>query len=150
MTLTMRDIRREDRDIVLPMVEEFYHSDAVDHAVPMETLARSFEAAADPLQTLLRGVLLCEGETPIGFLYLTTCYSCEVGGVCIFIEEIFLLEEYQGKGYGKMAMDWLLAEYPQCRRVRLEVTQVNQRAIRLYEKCGFTYLRYDQMVLDRT
>ena len=149
MTLTIRDIRREDRDIVLPMVEQFYHSDAVDHAVPMETLERSFEAASDPLQTLLRGLLLCEGKTPIGFLYLTTCYSCEVGGVCLFIEELFLKEAFRGKGYGKMVMDWLAREYPDCRRLRLEVTQVNQTAIRLYEKCGFTWLRYDQMVLDR-
>ena len=149
MTLTIRDIRREDRDIVLPMVEQFYHSDAVDHAVPTETLERSFEAAADPLQTLLRGLLLCEGETPIGFLYLTTCYSCEVGGVCLFIEELFLKEEFRGKGYGKAVMDWLIREYPDCRRLRLEVTQVNKTAIHLYEKCGFTWLRYDQMVLDR-
>lgn len=147
--LIMRDICREDRDIVLPMVEEFYHSDAVDHAVPMETLKRSFEAAADPLQTLLRGVLLCEEETPIGFLYLTTCYSCEVGGVCLFIEELFLKEAFRGKGYGKAVMDWLVREYPDCRRLRLEVTQVNKTAIHLYEKCGFTWLRYDQMVLDR-
>ena len=148
--LTFRDIRLEDRDTVIPMVEQFYTTDAVDHPVPTEILTRAFHDVADPEQTLVRGVLILEGETPVGYIYLTTCYSCEVGGVCIFIEEIFLLEEYQGKGYGKMAMDWLLAEYPQCRRVRLEVTQVNQRAIRLYEKCGFTYLRYDQMVLDRT
>ena len=149
MMLTMREICREDRDIVLPMVEQFYHSDAVDHAVPMETLERSFNAAVDPNQPLLRGVLLSEGETPIGFLYLTTCYSCEVGGECLFIEELFIKEAFRGKGYGKAVMDWLVKEYPQCRRLRLEVTQVNQTAIRLYEKCGFTWLRYDQMVLDR-
>ena len=149
MMLTMRDICREDGDIVLPMVEQFYHSDAVDHAVPMETLERSFNAAVDPNQPLLRGVLLSEGETPIGFLYLTTCYSCEVGGECLFIEELFIKEAFRGKGYGKAVMDWLVKEYPQCRRLRLEVTQVNQTAIRLYEKCGFTWLRYDQMVLDR-
>ena len=149
MMLTMREICREDRDIVLPMVEQFYHSDAVDHAVPMETLERSFDAAVDPNQPLLRGILLSEGEMPIGFLYLTTCYSCEVGGECLFIEELFIKEAFRGKGYGKAVMDWLVKEYPQCRRLRLEVTQVNQTAIRLYEKCGFTWLRYDQMVLDR-
>lgn len=149
MTLTMREICREDRELVLPMVEQFYHSDAVDHVVPMETLERSFEAAADPHQPLLRGFLLCDGEHPIGFLYLTLCYSCEVGGECLFIEELFIEEEFRGRGFGKAVMDWLVKEYPNCRRLRLEVTQVNQRAIGLYEKCGFTWLRYDQMVLDR-
>ena len=38
---------------------------------------------------------------------------------------------------------------PSSRRFRLEVTQMNQGAAHLYEKCGFQYLCYDQMVLDR-
>ena len=148
--LTCRDIRPEDREIVIPMVEQFYTTDAVDHPVPYEIISRTFEDVANPDQTLIRGVLLYDQEKLVGYCYLTSCYSCEVGGECIFIEELFLLEEYRGKGYGQQAVEWLLAEYPDCRRLRLEVTRVNQSAIRLYEKCGFTYLKYDQMVLDRT
>lgn len=147
--LTFRDIRPEDRAVVIPMVEQFYTTDAVDHPVPYQTLSRAFDAVADPEESLVRGVLILEEGQVIGYIYLTFCYSCEVGGLCIFIEEIFLKEEFQGKGYGKQAMDWLNAQYPHCRRIRLEVTQVNKQAIRLYEKCGYTYLRYDQMVLDR-
>jgi GNAT superfamily N-acetyltransferase len=148
--LTCREIRPEDREIVIPMVEQFYTTDAVDHPVPYEILSRAFEDVANPNQPLVRGVLLYDEEDLVGYFYLTPCYSCEVGGECILIEELFLLEEYRGRGYGRRAMEWLLAEYPNCRRLRLEVTQVNQRAVRLYEKCGFTYLNYDQMVLDRT
>ena len=44
------------------MVVEFYHSDAVDHEVPVEIMERSFAAAADPNESLLRGVLVCDGE----------------------------------------------------------------------------------------
>ena len=148
--LTCREIRPEDREIVIPMVEQFYTTDAVDHPVPYEILSRAFEDVANPNQPLVRGVLLYDEEDLVGYFYLTPCYSCEVGGECILIEELFLLEEYRGRGYGRRAMEWLLAEYPNCRRLRLEVTQVNQRAVRLYEKCGFKYLNYDQMVLDRT
>lgn len=148
--LTCREIRPEDREIVIPMVEQFYTTDAVDHPVPYKILSRAFEDVANPNQPLVRGVLLYDEEDLVGYFYLTPCYSCEVGGECILIEELFLLEEYRGRGYGRRAMEWLLAEYPNCRRLRLEVTQVNQRAVRLYEKCGFTYLNYDQMVLDRT
>ena len=147
--LTFRDIHSEDRDIVVPMVVKVYTTDAVDHPVPTEILSRAFEDVANPDQPLARGVLIREGETVVGYLYWTPCYSCEVGGVCILIEELFILEEYQGRGYGRQAMDWIMAQYPDCRRLRLEVTQVNQRAVHLYESLGFTYLRYDQMVLDR-
>ena len=42
-----------------------------------------------------------------------------------------------------------MAEYPDCGRIRLEVTDANKGAIRLYERLGFRFLQYGQMVLDR-
>ena len=147
--LTFRDITAADREIVIPMVVDFYHTDAVDHEVPAEIMERSFAAAADPAEPLLRGVLVCDGEEVVGYVYITFCYSAEVGGRCVFIEEIFLKEEHRGKGYGKQIMAWMEAEYPEVRRFRLEVTQVNKSAIRLYEGSGYKYLRYDQMVFDK-
>ena len=38
--------------------------------------------------------------------------------------------------------------HPECARYRLEVTGEN-RAARLYERMGFRYLDYKQMVIDR-
>ena len=147
--LTFRDITAADRDIVIPMVVDFYHTDAVDHEVPAEIMERAFAACADPAEPLLRGVLVCDGEEVVGYVYMTFCYSAEVGGRCVFIEEIFLKEEHRGKGYGKQIMAWMEAEYPEVRRFRLEVTQVNKSAIALYEGSGYRYLRYDQMVFDK-
>ena len=147
--LTFRNITPADREIVIPMVVDFYHSDAVEHEVPVEIMERSFAAAADPAEPLLRGVLVCDGEEVVGYAYITFCYSAEVGGRCVFIEEIFLKAEHRGKGYGKQIMAWMEAEYPSARRFRLEVTQVNKQAIALYEGSGYRYLRYDQMVFDK-
>ena len=147
--LTFRDITAADRGLVLPMVADFYRTDAVDHEVPVEIMERAFAAAADPAEPLLRGVLVCDGEEVVGYAYITFCYSAEVGGRCVFIEEIFLKEEHRGKGYGKQIMAWMEAEYPEARRFRLEVTQVNKQAIALYEGSGYHYLHYDQMVFDK-
>ena len=66
-----------------------------------------------------------------------------------FIEEIFLKPEFRGQGLGTEIMAWLEREYPAARRFRLEVTQVNQGAVRLYQRAGYEFLRYDQMVLDK-
>lgn len=147
--LTFHEITNKDRDLVLPMVEAFYAAGAAEHPAARDVILRSFSAAADPLAPEVRGVLLLEDGRTAGYLYLTTCYSCEVGGLCVILEELFLWDQYRGKGYGKQALDWILDQYPQCRRLRLEVAKGNQRAARLYEKYGFTDLRYDQMVLDR-
>ena len=147
--LTFRDITAADRDLVLPMVADFYRTDAVDHEVPVEIMERSFAAAANPAEPLLRGVLVERDGVPAGYVYLTFCYSAEVGGRCVFIEEIFLKEEFRGMGLGKEIMNWMETEYPEVRRFRLEVTQVNKSAIALYEGSGYHYLRYDQMVFDK-
>ena len=46
-------------------------------------LDRSFLAAADHAEPLLRGVLLFQDDQPAGYIYLTQCYSAEVGaGAC--------------------------------------------------------------------
>ena len=147
--LTFRDITAADRDLILPMVADFYRTDAVDHEVPVEIMERSFAAVADPNEPLLRGVLVSRDEEPVGYIYVTFCYSAEVGGRCVFIEEIFLKDGCRGQGLGREIMAWLEGEYPEARRFRLEVTQVNQQAIRLYEGSGYKYLKYDQMVLDK-
>lgn len=147
--LTFRDLTPEDHDLVVPMVQAFYRSDAVDHPVDAAILERSFQDAASPAEPLLRGLLIQWEDKPAGYMYLTQCYSAEVGGRCVFLEEIFLKEEYRRRGLGAQVMAWLEGEYPAARRFRLEVTQANQGAVSLYQKAGYTFLRYEQMVLDK-
>lgn len=88
--LTFRDMTLDDRDTVLPMVDAFYRSNAVDHPVPREIVERSFLAAAGN-EPLLRGTLIFEEGRLAGYLYVTLCYSAEVGGTCVFLEEMLLL-----------------------------------------------------------
>ncbi|MCI8687535.1 MAG: GNAT family N-acetyltransferase [Lawsonibacter sp.] len=147
--LTFRDLTPEDHDLVVPMVQVFYRSDAVDHPVDAAILERSFQDAASPAEPLLRGLLIQWEDKPAGYMYLTQCYSAEVGGRCVFLEEIFLKEEYRRRGLGAQVMAWLEQEYPAARRFRLEVTQANQGAVHFYQKAGYAFLRYEQMVLDK-
>lgn len=147
--LTFRDILPEDHDLVFPMVLDFYHSDAVDHPVDAAVLERSFRDAADPAEPLLRGLLIQWEGQPAGYLYITQCYAAEVGGRCVLLDEVYLKPEFRGQGIGTRIMAWLERTYPSARRFRLEVTQANQGAVRLYRAAGYEFLRYDQMVLDK-
>lgn len=147
--LTIRDMKAEDYASMLPMVEEFYHSEAVEHPVERSVLERSLSAAIDPAEPMLRGLLLLEGEAVAGYAYVTRYYSAEVGGHCLMFEEMYFKPPFRGKGYGSQVFQYVMAEYPDCVRIRLEVTQANRNAIRLYERLGFRFLEYGQMILDR-
>ena len=147
--LEIREITMADLDTVMPMVLDFYHSPAVEHEVDRTILERSFRDAADPGEPFLRGLLLLEEGRAVGYCYITGYYAAEVGGRCLMIEELYFAEACRGKGYGTQVFAWLMEQYPEYRRLRLEVTGENRGAVRLYEKLGFRFLHYGQMVLDR-
>lgn len=144
----IRPMTAADRDAVMPMVETFYHSPAVEHEVDPAVLERTFRAAVDPDEPLLRGLVLAEDGRAVGYAYVTECYSGEVGGRCVFFEEMYFTPQCRGKGYGTQVFRWIKENYPNHLRVRLEVTNSNRDAIRLYERLGFRFLEYKQMVLE--
>ena len=144
----IRTMTAADHDVVMPMVQTFYKSPAVDHDTDPALLERTFRDAVDPAEPLLRGMLLVEDGQAVGYAYLTECYSCEVGGRCVFFEEMYFDPACRGKGYGTAVFRWVKEQYPNHPRIRLEVTDVNEGAIRLYQRLGFQFLDYRQMVLE--
>ena len=146
--LTMRPMVSGDRDAVMGMVTDFYHSPAVEHQVDPAILEQAFRDAADPAQPLIEGLLLLEDGEPVGYCYLSWNYASEVGGKVLIFDELYLKDSCRGKGYGSQVFRRVMAEHPECRRFRLEVTGANEGAARLYERLGFRFLQYNQMVLD--
>ena len=43
----------------------------------------------------------------------------------------------------------IIDAFPNIKRFRLEVAPSNDMAIKLYEKLGYHFLKYEQMVYDR-
>ena len=95
-----------------------------------------------------QGLVLEEDGRPVGYHYMCIGYSAEVGGRYLLLDELYLAPECRGKGYGEQVIRWAMEQHPECARYRLEVTGEN-RAARLYERMGFRYLDYKQMVIDR-
>ena len=144
-TLTIREMTAGDHDWVLPRVTQFYTTGAVEHPVDTAVLERTFSAAVSD-NPRLAGYILCAGETPVGYSYLTFLYSTEAGE-CVMIEELYLDAEQRGKGYGTQFFSWLRKAYPTADRFRLEVTESNPAA-QLYRRVGFVPLEYNQMILE--
>ena len=53
------------------------------------------------------------------------------------------------RSLGTEALEWFRKEYESARRLRLEVNRENEGAIRLYQRKGYHFLEYLQMVEER-
>ena len=141
----IRKLTVEDRSLFLALSEEFYASPAVAHAVPAEYHMRAFDELMRS-DAYISCYLLCDGETPAGYALLQKTYSREGGGVCLWIDEIYLRPAFRSKGLGREF--FAFADTLGAARLRLEVEPDNTRAIALYAALGFESLPYSQMVKD--
>ena len=143
MQSTVRYMEKKDKSQVIEMMSVFYASDAVWSNGSSEI----FEADVDN----------CVGESPYvegyifesediiqGYAMVAKSFSTEFGKPCIWIEDIYIKNEYRGRGIGKMFFDYIQEKYPNS-VFRLELEPENEAALRLYKKCGFEILPYMEM-----
>lgn len=139
----IRRMTEKDRAEVLDMMRVFYTSPAVLTDGSEEIYARDVDTCMND-NPYLEGYII-EGDTGIqGYGMLAKSFSTEFGKPCIWIEDLYLKEECRGQGLGKLFLDFVAEKYTDC-IFRLEAEAENERAIRLYEKCGFQVLPYLEM-----
>lgn len=74
-----------------------------------------------------------------GYFVLTLGYSLEYRGVDAFLDELYLLPEYRGRGIGQAALQRVRDQARElgARALHLEVEKNKPGAIDLYLRCGF-------------
>lgn len=92
--------------------------------------------------------LLSRSENIIGYAILIRYWSNEYGGLLLFLDELFVKEDFRGQGIGTHFIQDLLDSVGEdFKAVFLEVIPSNDRALQLYQRLGFQpaknkYLRY--------
>lgn len=140
-------MRADDRQIYLTLATEFYSTDAVSHGVPQAVFERTFAEITRPGGTVTGYLFVSEGEVA-GYALTSRMFSPEVGGIVLWLEEVYLRPAYRGRGLGGEFFRMVKAMDGIC-RLRLEVMPGNERAKALYRRQGFAPLEYEQMFLDR-
>ena len=140
----IRKIETADREAFLAMSRDFYASDAVLHNIPFEYHERTF-AELMRSEDYARCYMLKQGDNIAGYALLSLSYSREAGGLCIWIEELYILPEYQGRGAAHIFFKWLEENCPAA-RYRLETEHDNLRAKKLYKSLGYYPLEYEQFI----
>lgn len=123
-------------DILIAMMREFY---AHEH------LAFDERATPAALRQLLsdascgRVYLMLAGVDVVGYIVLTFGFSLEFHGRDALVDEIYIKENYRGRGIGKQALQFIESV---CRELgvhalHLEVERANTTAQAVYRKSGF-------------
>lgn len=144
----IRELELKDRDLYLKMAHDFYHSPAVLHPIPDSYMERTFEECMKGGVYAKLYILECEGE-PAGYGLVSKTFSQEAGGCVCWLEELYIMEQYRGKGLGSEFFAYLEQNREgDVKRFRLEVEEDNTRAKALYERLGYKSMAYHQMVKE--
>ena len=143
MESRIRNFTILDTDAVLEMMREFYSSPAVFTDGSDEIFISDIENCINN-SDYLEGYIIENSDAVQGYAMIAKSFSTEFGKPCIWIEDIYVKEDFRGKGIGNMVLNFITNHY-QNSIFRLEVEEENQGAVRLYQNHGFDTLPYMEM-----
>jgi GNAT superfamily N-acetyltransferase len=110
-----------------------------------EQLTHEVTATEDDLRQSLFGprpagevVLAYAGQAPVGFALFFHNFSTFVGRQGLYLEDLFVVPEWRGKGVGKRSLAHVaaIAESRNCGRMEWAVLDWNESAIAFYRRMG--------------
>ena len=143
MEIMIRNMEERDRSKVLQMMRVFYASPAVLSNGSEEIFNADIDNCINE-SPYLEGYVFENAEQIVGYGMLAKSFSTEFGKPCVWIEDLYLEENYRGCGIGSLFFRLVEEKYPDS-VLRLEVEEENERAVRVYRKNGFDVLPYMEM-----
>ena len=135
MSMSFRPIVETDFEEILSMMKVFYASDALLIHPQEATLRRTLTDVIgdDPF---VQGFAFEYEGVLAGYGMIAKSYSTEAGGHCVWIEDIYVLPEFRGRGIGTTVLNRCITETPT--PLFLYVFKRNVGAIKLYSRTGFS------------
>lgn len=140
---TIRAMQENDRNEVIEMMRVFYASPAVFSNGSDEIFISDFDNCIGN-SPYLEGFIFENSGTVQGYAMIAKSFSTEFGKPCIWIEDIYIRDEFRGCGIGSRFFRYLEEKYTDV-IFRLEVEEENKRAVHVYRKSGFDELPYMEM-----
>ena len=146
MSPQIRKITEKDRTAVISMMREFYSSPAVSTNGSEEIFNADIDTCLED-SPYLEGYVFDLDGTLFGYAMLAKSFSTEYGKRCIWLEDIYITEEYRCKGLGSRFIEFVKEKYPDS-LLRLEVEEENEIAVHTYKKAGFDFFPYLEMKME--
>ena len=143
MSSRIRVMQESDRTAVVEMMRMFYSSPAVFTNGSEEIFQNDVDNCINACP-FLEGYIFENEDEVQGYAMVAKSFSTEFGKPCIWIEDLYLKEQYRGLGLGSIFFAFIEKKYPDT-VLRLEVEEENEHAVHLYKKCGYETLPYMEM-----
>lgn len=123
-------------EVITTMMQDFYAID--NYPIDIEVSKKLFKEFISD-ENLGKAFLIChsdEGRTSelVGYVILTYVFSFEYKGRIAFLDELYIKENFRGKGIGKQTIDFIKeqASNQNVKLIYLEVENHNQNTQKLY------------------
>lgn len=136
---SIRFAAREDIPTILGFIRALAAYEKMeDQVIADETLLETWIFEKRKAEVLLA----FEGDTPVGFALFFHNFSTWLGRAGIYLEDLFVLPEYRGRGYGKLLLKRLarIAVQRGCGRLEWACLDWNEPSIAFYKSVGATAL----------
>ena len=140
----IRLMKEQDKNEVIEMMTVFYASEAVSTNGSREIFESDFNNCINSCP-YLEGYVFEENNNICGYAMVAKSFSTEFGKPCIWIEDLYIKEEYRHKKLGSLFFNFLKENYKDTIQ-RLEVDKHNVFAIKAYKKNNFEEVDYLQFI----
>ena len=133
--LTFRYAHEEDCALILRFIRALAEYEKMsDEVVATEALLREWIFDKKKAEVLF----ICEEEKEVGFALFFHNFSTFLGRAGIYLEDLYVLPEYRGKGYGKALLNQLarIAVERGCGRLEWWCLDWNRPSIDFYLSLG--------------
>lgn len=135
-----------DFDIWVEMNRAFMDEEIEDNDLWNDTnetddacFKKTFKGALES-EELITLMIFEEGGVPVGFANLMTIYSIWTHGKALILDDLYLIPDVRGKGYGKKALEYI--ETFACdkgyKRLQFQSEITNSNAMEFYKSIGYT------------
>lgn len=136
MTVKIRKATNEDSGLILSFIKSLAEFEKLSH----EVVATEAKITETIFENKNAEVVIAETEEsgPVGFALCFQTYSTFLAKPGLYLEDLFILPEQRGKGYGTKLLKHLAqtAVERDLGRFEWSVLNWNQKAIDVYEKIG--------------
>ena len=133
--MEFRFANEEDCGLILSFIRQLAAYEKMsDQVVATEELLREWIFEKKKAEVLFA----CEGDKEVGFALFFHNFSTFLGRAGIYLEDLFVLPEYHGKGYGKALLKKLVQITVErgCGRLEWACLDWNQPSIDFYRSFG--------------